>query len=138
VAVDSSHVYWSNQAHAIGRANLDGTGVDQSFITGRKIIPLGVAVNANHVYWANGSVGSGGPSRPLSTIGRANLDGTGVTHRFIRGATYPFGVAVDANHVYWADFLTGTIGRANLDGTGVNRSFITGATNPVGVAVDAG
>ena len=43
MAVDDTHVYWNNAAldsdgggagTAIGRANLDGTGVDQRLITG--------------------------------------------------------------------------------------------------------
>lgn len=40
----SSHLYWTN-AGAIGRANLDGTGANQSFITGASQ-PVGVAVDA--------------------------------------------------------------------------------------------
>jgi hypothetical protein len=77
------------------------------------------------VYWANES----------RTIGRANLDGTGVDRSFIPAGGFP-GVAVDAAHVYWTNEF-GTIGRANLDGTGVDHSFITGAGRPWGVAVDA-
>jgi virginiamycin B lyase len=52
VAVDSSHIYWSNSGqngstannNKIGRANLDGTGVNQSFITGASV-PYGLAVD---------------------------------------------------------------------------------------------
>lgn len=46
-----------------------------------------LAVDASHVYWTNGDTG---------TIGRANLDGTGVDRRLIAGAPVPGGVAVDA------------------------------------------
>ena len=122
------YVYWTNHdTDTIGRANLDGTNADQSFIT-RTGAPVGIAVDAEHVYWAN----DGG------TIGRAELDGTRADQGFISpGAGTPQGVAVDANHVYWADFSTDTIGRANLDGTNVDQSFISGASDPVGVAVDA-
>ena len=123
------HLYWANYGTGtIGRANVDGTGANQSFISGASG-PVGVAVDASHVYWANFDTG---------TIGRANLDGTGVNQSFITGASDPAGVAVDASHVYWANAGTGTIGRANLDGTGANQSFITGASSPGGVAVDAG
>ena len=46
-------VYWVNFiAGTIGRANLDGTSANQSFITGASV-PLGVAVDGQHVYWAN-------------------------------------------------------------------------------------
>jgi len=81
-----------------------------------------------HVYWTNNAD---------TTIGRANLDGTGVTQEFIGGAPRPCGAALDAAHLYWTNADNGTIGRANLDGTGVNQSFIGGATMPCGVAVDA-
>ena len=68
MAVDASYVYWTNfSTGTIGRANLDGTGADQGFISGASG-PAGVAVDASHVYWTNFSTG---------TIGRANLDGTG-------------------------------------------------------------
>ena len=95
-AVVFPHVYWTNHGAlnvpcettvcTIGRANLDGTGADQSFVTGATK-PAGVAVYSNYVYWANAFAG---------TIGRANLDGTGVEQGFITGASAPAGVAVDA------------------------------------------
>jgi hypothetical protein len=84
------------------------------------------AANA-YVYWAN--LGT-------STIGRANLDGTGVTQSFITTGTQPLGIAVDGNHVYWTNYGNNTIGRAKLNGTGANQSFITGAVLPYAVAVD--
>ena len=136
MAVDAAYVYWGGGG-AIGRANLDGTGVDQAFITGASAGGgAGVAVDAAHVYWTNG-LGD--------TIGRANLDGTGVEQSFVTGARFPAGVAADAAHVYWAHApaaYTGAIGRANLDGTGVDQSFITfdlitGVPFTRGLAVDA-
>ena len=81
-----------------------------------------------HVYWANNAD---------TTIGRANLDGTGVNQSFIGGATLPCGVAVDGTHVYWGNVGAGTIGRANLDGSGADQSFIGDQVGPCGVAVDA-
>ncbi len=110
---------------ALGRANLNGTGANQSFIPVRG---AGVAVDGSHIYWAEPRAG---------TIGRANLDGTNVEPNFITGASNPQGVAVDASHVYWTNAATGTIGRANLDGSSPNQSFITGASNPQGIAVDS-
>jgi hypothetical protein len=90
--VGSPHVYWKNHGFGpippgtIGQANLDGTGVNESFITDATT-PLGVAVDFSHVSWANVFAG---------TIGRANLDGTGVNQSFITGATNPDSVAVNA------------------------------------------
>ena len=122
-------IYWSNVnrsgSNMIGGANLDGTGVNQSFIP-LTTPPNFIAVDQTHIYW-----GSGG-----NAIGRANLDGTAVNESFMTGARGPEGVAVDGNYIYWADLDDNTIGRANLDGTGVNNSFITGASHPEGLAVD--
>jgi streptogramin lyase len=84
------------------------------------------------VYWTNGNA-----------IGRANLDGTGVSQSFITGASAPQGVAVDSGHIYWANFNGQSIGRANLDGTGANQNFIAFncgtfcSIQPAGLAIDA-
>jgi hypothetical protein len=121
-------VYWANaRTDTIGRANLDGTGANQTFITGAQN-PLGVAVDSAHLYWANGS---------SATIGRANLDGLEANEFFIFAGS-PQAVAVDGAHVWWANgrpFYA--IGQANLDGTSVNERFIPTLSAPAGVAVDA-
>jgi hypothetical protein len=136
VAVDGTHIYWTDASpvDGIGRANINGTGVEQQFITGASL-PCGVAVDGAHIYWANqGPMGTG------TTIGRANLDGTGVDQSFITGASAPCGIAVDSTHIYWANWKDGggtSIGRANLNGTGVDQSFIA-TNNPCGMAVDDG
>ena len=44
--MDSSHIYWTNSARTIGRADLNGQNVNQSFITG-PVVPEGVAVDPN-------------------------------------------------------------------------------------------
>jgi len=75
-------VYWSGGDETIGRANLDGTGADESYFTAGAASAAGVAVDASHIYWANADF--------AGTIGRATLDGTGVDESF------PWGVAVDA------------------------------------------
>ncbi|HEX5782486.1 MAG TPA: hypothetical protein VFX80_11220, partial [Solirubrobacteraceae bacterium] len=76
-----------------------------------------------YIYWTDGAAG---------TIGRANLDGSGVKSNFITGAAAPRGIAVDEDHIYWAGATT--IGRADLDGSDVDQDFITAAA--VGLAVD--
>ena len=46
VAVNDTHIFWGNNGgDAIGRANLDGTGVDQNFITGADN-PCGVTLSS--------------------------------------------------------------------------------------------
>ena len=133
-AATSPHVYWANaRSNTIGEANVDGTDVNEDFITATSVAPfgtepLGVAVDGKHVYFTNAA----------GTIGEANLDGTDVNQSLITTPERdtPFGVAVDGQHIYWADETAGTIGEANLDGTDVNDDFITGANAPTGVAVD--
>jgi hypothetical protein len=124
-----AYIYWATSS-GVGRANLDGSGAKENFITGANA-GCGVAVDAGHIYWGNFSGG---------TIGRANLNGSGVTQNFITGANGPCGVAVDPARIYWANYGVGTfgttIGRANLDGSGVSQSFIAGANGPCGPAVD--
>ncbi len=125
----NAYVYWSTEGTTLGQANLDGTGVDQSFVTGATSV-LGVAVDSQYIYWINNS----------DSIGRANLDGTGTANQsFITGIS-AVGLAVSGQYIYWADpgsgSDTGAIGRANLDGTGVDQTFITSVNNPVGVAVN--
>jgi hypothetical protein len=131
-------VYWTNQPAtscqgSIGRANLDGSLVSQTFITGADM-PNGVAVNATHIYWANT-----GPC--LNSIARASLDGTSVDQAFIAGTdgpSGPSGIALDDSYLYWANlFDYDSIGTADLAGSNVDESFIPTAGQPCAVAVDA-
>ena len=126
-----AYVYWANdQTGAIGRANLDGTGVNQSFIggvgPGGAFGPNDVEVDSEYVYWANYGT---------STIGRASLSGTASTPASSPSPAALASVAVDSSHIYWVNQSppsAGTIGRANLDGTGVDQNFITTADNCLG------
>jgi sugar lactone lactonase YvrE len=125
VAVDSSHIYWTNSnGGTIMRANLDGTGVT-TLETGQST-PGGIAVDSSHIYWTSGDSG---------TIMRANLDGTGVT-TLETGQKFPGWVAVDSSHIYWTDVTGGTVMKANLNGTGVT-TLETGQSFPEGIAVDS-
>lgn len=128
-----AYIYWTDVYGHIGRANLDGSGVDRNFI-GRTGRACGIAVDAQHIYW--GGTGGG------LAIGRANIDGSRPQSDFIAfesqsfATTWPCGLAVGAEHVYWAAPLLGTIARANLDGSGVDTDFIHG-DGWDGLAVDA-
>jgi hypothetical protein len=132
IAVAGKYIYWINFVEgatpvAIGRANLDGTGVNKRFIPGRPANGCGIAVAGGHIYWTNA-----GFVESRFAIGRANLDGTGVNQRFIRTAGLPCGVAAYRGHIYWGQWKGGfahpgtTIGRADLDGSAVDNQFITG------------
>jgi virginiamycin B lyase len=145
VAIDAAHIYWSTGADVfygsvgyIGRANLDGSGIDDSFIkTGSNLYP-GLAVDGAHISWTNFAARS---------IGRANLDGSAVETNFIKTDELSRGLAVDASHIYWTGISLSAkpgqehIGRANRDGSGIQRSFISAGTTGErlsGLAVDAG
>jgi virginiamycin B lyase len=169
VAVDGQYIYWTHLVGgslpprgSIGRANLDGMGANASFITGAAF-PGGVAVDSAHVYWANSYDCDYQTDPPSScaggTIGQANLDGSGVSERFITAdprvgpgcgtspetrcgptsvavASLPDGTAA----VYWDNPQVGTIGRQTLTGdpANINQSLITGIKRlfNVPVAVD--
>jgi hypothetical protein len=81
-------IYWPERgggsADSIGRAKLDGSGVDRTLITGTIFDnPSGVAVDAAHIYWTNTAAGTTNPRQ--GTIGCANIDGTGVDQSSIIG-----------------------------------------------------
>ena len=130
VAVGDSHIYWTNYTGgngspvetSLGRANLDGTGVDQGFIGGPVI---DVAAEADHIYW----MGSG-------SIGRANPDGTGIDRGFISRIFGFTDIATGAGYIYWSSCARLRIDRANLDGTGVERQFTKVPVGPSDLAAD--
>jgi hypothetical protein len=84
--------------------------------------PLPTTVAQPQLFWEDGD-----------GIGRANLDGTGITRNLIPvGEQTSCGtVAADRNYVYWTVGLAsspwagGGVARARRDGTGVDQSFIT-------------
>jgi hypothetical protein len=124
----ASRLLWTNFGDGtIGRANLDGTSLDESLISGATE-PIAIAANSTYIYWAN---------QGSNSIGRANLDGTGVNESFITGTNQLDGLAISGSYIYWMSGSSNSIGRANLDGTDVNQDFITGLNGlPNGLAVD--
>jgi hypothetical protein len=125
------YIYWTNNRNGtVGRANLNGTGVNQTFIpstTGGAVGGAGMTVNKVYIYWTSANGGT------ATTILRARLDGTGLNPNFITGAHNPCGVTVSSRHIYWGGDIGTTIGRANLDGTVVRQKFITTGTGVCGV-----
>ena len=82
---------------AVGRANLDGTGVDRNLVSALGVAG-DVAVNDSHVYWTRSE--SYPPSFVFvnNAIGRANLDGSHADPNFISGLPgFSSGIAVDAS-----------------------------------------
>lgn len=143
------YLYWANGKTTIGRARLDGTGIEQSFISGTGRGPCGIALDREHIYWGERIGGKVGSPDKGGAIGRANRDGSGVNAEFIPTPRHHgCGVAIAGSHIYWtstACWLSprpragncwwspsspATIGRANVDGTGVDDQFITGLAIP--------
>ena len=80
LAVDSNHIYWTNTTtETIGRADLDGQNVNQTFISPGLIGLYGLAVDSSYIYWAD--TGS-------NRIGRADLDGQNVNLSLISGPLF--------------------------------------------------
>jgi streptogramin lyase len=124
----SGFIYWADTMNqTIGRANNDGSAVNDAFIhTGE--LPFAVAVDSAHVYWVN---------QKSNSIGRANIDGSGVNNSFITGIAEPDGIAVNGSWIFWST-IPGPIGRANLDGSEPKPKLITAASEPCGLALDSG
>lgn len=76
LAVSYSHIYWSDQGGyggPIGRANLDGTGVNLYLVPNGALGTPSIAVEGDHLFYANDE-----------SVGRMNLDGTGIEPNFIK------------------------------------------------------
>ena len=138
---NANFVYWASSGQTtIGRAKLNGTGVNNAFIQGLTGVQA-VAVDSQHIYWTQG-LGA------TSTIGRANLDGSGANPNFIPhaagvqdfdppSASSGAGIAVNSTSIFWANSGSGTIGKANLDGTSPTGVLVTSGPEPsCGLAVD--
>jgi hypothetical protein len=122
VAIAGGHIYWTNPDDGtIGRANVDGTGANQSFISGASQ-PAGIAVAGSDVYWSSTPItGAAGDS-----IGHARLDSSGalipasVTQNFIPGVGEATQLTTFGGYLYFDDG-DGWIGRSTLDGGTVVR-----------------
>src|SRR4029077_15469687 len=122
LAADSSFLYFLNGSSQIGRATLDGSGVDPGFISvGLNGAFCGPAVDSSYVYYA---------SDAGNTVGRAPVTGGAANEGFIPAGTTgggPTGVAVNSQYVFWGNDATGAIGGASVNGTSPNPSFIPAA-----------
>jgi hypothetical protein len=139
----SAHIYWTDYrgyTGSIGRANLDGSGVDNQFALGCRLRwGRGIASNSQQIVW--------GAVDPTDGLCIADSDGSNA--RVLAGRPQEvFGlldVAIDTYHAYWTNGLRGEIGRIDLDGTDWKAGFIFFPRNadgyapvvPRGVDVDA-
>lgn len=141
IAVDGRHIYWINgdasgtlrdPVTAIGRANLNGSNVQQRFIRDANAWG-GIASDGRHLFW--GSVI--GDDSGVTAIERADVDGSHVKrlvrfHRGLDGAGVT-ALAVEGGRLYWGNYDTSTIGSARTDGTDVTK--LVDADDVTGLAV---
>jgi hypothetical protein len=135
----ANFVYWASGGQTtIGRAKLNGTGVNNAFVSGLSQVG-GVAVDSKYIYWTQGQGAT-------STIGRANLDGTGVNPNFIPHASgvqdfdnlpSHAGIAVNSSSIFWSNTGSGLIGKANIDGSSPVGNLVQSGPDPsCGIAAD--
>jgi hypothetical protein len=74
-----------------------------------------------YVYWTtSGPAGQGG-----TTLGRADIDGSGLNASFVSEATNPGPIAINSSRIYWGNDGDATIGISNLNGSDANQSFLS-------------
>jgi len=139
IALGPNAIYWANSGNGtIGTANLDGSGVNQSLISGSSGLTAvsDVTVSGNFIYFL-GSLGS------TPVIGRANLDGTAVAGLTTHLGTAQNNVSLvsDGTYIYWTNSggFTGPafIGRVSINGQNPNPFFIPlNGFEPFGLALD--
>ncbi len=125
VETDQTHVYWADAGSgSIGRAAVDGTAVEPAFLTGLRR-PCAVALSGSSLYWVE-----------AGTIGRVNLDGSGLKRNFLPGSPAS-GCALEIRgaYAYWG--VGRGIARASLDGSEYDPDFVAAAEGVSDIATDA-
>ncbi len=115
LALGGGYIYWAGAHDRIGRATLDGAGIDPGFIEGLEWSASSAAVYGSHIYWTS-----------EAGIGRADLNGRDVEQAFIPlSSVGASALAVAGGYIYWTGEGSHDIGRARIDGGKVDRHFIT-------------
>jgi DNA-binding beta-propeller fold protein YncE len=142
-AAAKDRIYWDNYlTDSIYYSNLDGSG-GGILPTGSATVygPMGNTIDpaAGRLYFVNYG---NNPAATGSTIGYANLDGSGGGDVNTGGVpvTAPHGIAVNhaTNTIYWTNDNNNTIAFAKLDGSGggfLNTGSAT-VSDPRGLAID--
>lgn len=126
VAVRGEYLYWATDT-TIGRAKLDGTEVDNAFLTGLGaggITPdiADIAVTDQYIFWINNAGGS-------SRIGRADVEGTGVNPSLVTSGSVLSYLAANVTHVYYASASFAVFKRVTAIGTGEeNMPYLNAGT----------
>ena len=138
--MNRKYLYWADTLNSscgggttIGRANIDGSAPNPSFIKGGQLPAHGIAVNGSFIYWARPRPNSGtgtaiGRRQPRRHRGQCQLlipkarRGRGESRSTMATST---GRGQGNGGNGGRPRGRGSIGRANLDGSGVNENFIT-------------
>lgn len=139
LAVDGAHIYWTHnqpevpetgRADSIGRASIDGSeaSVEHDFIVGTSFfvgnsLPSGIDVDGAFIYWTQQPAG-----QVVGSIGRANLDGTGVDYDFIPNVFDPNSIDVEGGGPAPATPSPG--GRTKRPPPPPMRIVVKGSSNP--------
>lgn len=128
VAVDGSHVYWTNGTLTGGdieRANLDGSEVIPNFVPNAHAV-RGLTVAGSFIYWSSGTC-----------VGRANLNGSGADDCFTGDGEGTNQVAVGGNRIYWTNRNFGYISSSSMQGEEIEEEFYEGESgNGLAAAAD--
>jgi hypothetical protein len=125
LAVAGRGLYWSIASN-IGRANLDGSGVESKVATVQNGAITGLAVSGNFIYWT---------TEFGHSIGRVRLNGRDEEPQFIAESGRAFSPIVIGRYIYWRSFgfsnghARAWIRRANIDGSGMT-SLLDAAQEP--------
>jgi low density lipoprotein receptor-related protein 5/6 len=122
-------IYWSDfDSGIIHRANLDGSGTAEDFITGlTRTRDMVIDPASGYLYWAD---------RNSRKIQRRQLAGGTIEDLFDAndGLLRPHGLVLDteAGFIYWTDTDAHAIGRGVLNGAGLPTYVVTGNDGQVG------
>ena len=115
------YVFWDNAGpHTLGRAQDDGTDVNQRFLTDLTY-NFGTAsvADATYVYYGVGL-----------TLMRARVDGTGTPQPLVQLTRAASSLAIDSGHIYIAN--AGGVSRVDIGGGNLVPNFMTTAGAPSG------
>lgn len=133
LAVDGTHVYWSNSAEGSPRPGAGAvmkvakSGGAPTTLADKLFEPRGIAVDGTHVFFATWAD---------NTLRRIDKQGASAAV-IAANQSSPRTVAVDGTHVYWGNFGTGdvTIKKAPKDGGAVVLLAEAGGS-PIEIALD--
>jgi len=101
IAVDSQHVYWSNNAADGGIFEVPLGGGSPTQLVGSQNQAGSIAIDTAHLYWVTSQ-------NPGGIVAMAPLTG-GTAVTLATGQTEANGIVVNASNVFWADFAFGKV-----------------------------